>query len=199
MIPKIVHYCWFGHGEKSDLIKKCIASWHKYLPDWKFMEWNEENFDFTRNQYAKKAYENRKWAFVADYARFDVLNRYGGVYFDTDVELLKPIPDEMLAYEAFTGFQSNKRVNPGLVYGSEKNQRGLQKLLDVYGQWEFEIKEGVKPPNILDAFNEAFLPDGLVLNGEFQIVDGIAIYPKPHLALCPPICSFLSRMVAPSI
>ena len=178
MIPKIVHYCWFGRGKKSSLIKKCIDSWHKYLPDWEFMEWNEDNYDFSKSKYAYDAYSQRKWAFVADYARFDVLNQYGGVYFDTDVELLKPIPCEILEQEAFTGFQSNNRVAPGLVFGAEKGQPGLKKMLNVYQNWKFEIIEGVKPPNILDAFNEAFLPDGLTLNGKFQIVDGIAIYPN---------------------
>lgn len=178
MIPKIVHYCWFGRGEKSDLIKKCIHSWHNYLPDWEFIEWNEDNYDFSKNQYAYDAYKQKKWAFVADYARFDVLNQYGGVYFDTDVELLRSIPDEILCQEAFTGFQSNNRVNPGLVFGAEKGQLGLKKLLDIYQQWKFEIIEGVKTPNILDAFNEAFFSDGLILDGKFQIVSGIAIYPN---------------------
>ena len=178
MIPKIVHYCWFGRGEKSDLIKKCIDSWHKYLPDWDFIEWNEDNYDFSKSQYAYDAYKKRKWAFVADYARFDILNQYGGVYFDTDVELLKSIPNEMLEREAFTGFQSNKRVNPGLVFGAEKGHSGLKRMLNVYQHWKFEIIDGVRTPNILDAFNEAFLPDGLMLNGKFQIVDGVAIYPN---------------------
>lgn len=178
MIPKIVHYCWFGHNEKPELIKKCIDSWHKYLPDWTFMEWNEENYDVHKVKYIEDAYEKKKWAFVADFARFDVLNQYGGVYFDTDVELLKPIPEEFLKQEAFTGFQSNNRVNPGLVYGSIPGQIGLEKMLQVYNRWKFEMNGTQKPPNILDAFSEAFVSSGLVLNGKYQIVDGIAVYPN---------------------
>lgn len=178
MIPKKVHYCWFGYGEKSDLIKKCIESWYQYLPDWEIIEWNEGNFDFSKSNYSYEAYKQKKWAFVADYARFDILNEYGGVYLDTDVELLRPIPSEMLEQEAFTGFQSNRRVNPGLVFGSVKGQLGLKKILDVYQCWKFETIRGVKTPNVLDAFNEAFLSDGLVLDDSYQIVDGIAIYPS---------------------
>ncbi|MCD8011876.1 MAG: hypothetical protein LUG99_01610 [Lachnospiraceae bacterium] len=178
MIPKIVHYCWFGHNEKPALINKCIESWHKYLPDWEFKEWNEENYDVTKAPYMKAAYDNKKWAFVADYARFDILNQYGGVYFDTDVELLKPIPEDMLEHEAFTGFQSNNRVNPGLVYGSIANQSGVKRMLEVYNNWKFEFDSSKKPLNILDAFTEAFTPAGLELNGKYQIVDGVVIYPN---------------------
>ena len=180
MIPKIVHYCWFGNNEKPELIKKCIDSWHRYLPDWEFMEWNESNYNVNAVQYTRDAYDAKKWAYVADYARFDILNQYGGVYFDTDVELLKPIPEKILQNEAFTGFQSNNRVAPGLIYGSEKGQIGLSYILDIYSNWKFDITTGEKPKNILDAFSEAFLPYGLRLDGSFQIVEGVAIYPNEY-------------------
>ena len=136
MIPKIIHYCWFGYNKKPELIEKCIESWHKFLPDWEFREWNESNYNVNKNEYIKEAYKQKKWAFVSDYARFDILNQYGGVYLDTDVELLKPISDEILQHEAFTGFQSNNRVNPGLIYGSIAGQQGLKKNIGIIFKME---------------------------------------------------------------
>ena len=116
MIPKIIHYCWFGHNRKPALIKKCIESWKKFMPDWEIREWNEENYDVYKNQYIRNAYAQKKWAFVVDYARFDILNQFGGIFLDTDVELLRPIPEEILRNDAFTGFESPERVAPGLAY-----------------------------------------------------------------------------------
>ena len=110
MIPKRIHYCWFGNNPKPRLIQKCIASWKRMLPDWEISEWNETNYDVTKNAYIAEAYKQKKWAFVVDYARFDILNQYGGVFLDTDVELLKPIPDSFLAYQAFTGFDRESRA-----------------------------------------------------------------------------------------
>ena len=105
-IPHIIHYCWFGRNPKSELVLNCIESWKKYLPGYEIREWNEDNYDVTQVNFVKEAYENQKWAFVSDYVRFDVLYQFGGIYFDTDVELLKPIPEEILAKRAFTGFES---------------------------------------------------------------------------------------------
>jgi mannosyltransferase OCH1-like enzyme len=112
-IPHIIHYCWFGRNPKSELVLNCIESWKKYLPGYEIREWNEDNYDVTQVNFVKEAYENQKWAFVSDYVRFDVLYQFGGIYFDTDVELLKPIPEEILAKRAFTGFESTKLISPG--------------------------------------------------------------------------------------
>ena len=109
-IPHIIHYCWFGRNPKSELVLNCIESWKKYLPGYEIREWNEDNYDVTQVNFVKEAYENQKWAFVSDYVRFDVLYQFGGIYFDTDVELLKPIPEEILAKRAFTGFESTKLI-----------------------------------------------------------------------------------------
>ena len=100
MIPKIIHYCWFGKNPLSDLAKKCIDSWKKYCPDYEIIEWNEENFDINSNVYVKEAYDSKKWAFVTDYVRLYALDKCGGIYMDTDVELLKGI-DVFLENEAF--------------------------------------------------------------------------------------------------
>lgn len=90
-IPKVIHYCWFGKNKKSKLIIKCIKSWKRICPEYKIIEWNESNYNIDCNDYVREAYKSQKWAYVADYARFDILNQYGGVYLDTDVELIRSL------------------------------------------------------------------------------------------------------------
>ena len=112
MIPKIIHYCWFGHGEMPDLAQKCIASWHKYMPDWDFKLWNEDVFDVSIVPYTKEAYEAKKFAFVSDYVRLWALFKEGGLYLDTDVEVFKSF-DDLLKYNAFAGFEGSKHMPVG--------------------------------------------------------------------------------------
>lgn len=124
MIPKIIHYCWFGRNPLPPEAEKCIASWRKYLPDYEIKEWNEDNFDVNIIPYTAEAYEVEKYAFVSDYARFWILYKYGGVYFDTDVEVIRPM-DDILAKGNFMGFETDPdgkirnvmSVNPGLGLG----------------------------------------------------------------------------------
>ena len=113
MIPKVVHYCWFGRGEMPELAKKCIASWKTFLPDYQIKEWNEDNFDINCNQYVKEAYESRKFAFVTDYVRLYAIYTEGGVYMDTDVEVLKTL-DPFLHHHAFSGFETDGNVPTGM-------------------------------------------------------------------------------------
>ena len=123
-IPKVILYCWFGRGEKPELAKKCIESWKKYCPDYEFKEWNEDNFDIHSNKYVEQAYNARKFAFVTDYVRLYALYYEGGVYMDTDVEVLKPI-DEFLKHKAFSSFENNNTIPTGLM-ASEKEMNGLR-------------------------------------------------------------------------
>lgn len=111
-IPKVLHYCWFGGAPKPKNIQNCIRSWKKYCPDYEIIEWNEQNFDVSQSLYTRQAYDARRWAFVADYARLKILYEQGGIYMDTDVELLRPL-DDLLAYPAFFGFQHNNEVATG--------------------------------------------------------------------------------------
>ncbi|WP_238916547.1 glycosyltransferase [Clostridium sp. YIM B02555] len=129
-IPKIIHYCWFGKGEKKDLIKKCIQSWEKYLPDYRIVEWNEGNFDINSIPYTKEAYENKKWAFVSDYIRLYALYNYGGIYFDTDVEVTKSL-DVFLRYNVFLGFQSDNSILTAVI-GAKQKHNFIKILLDEY-------------------------------------------------------------------
>ena len=124
MIPKIIHYCWFGGNPLPESAKKCIASWRKFLPDYQIKEWNEDNFDVNSIPYTQEAYEAKKYAFVSDYARFWILYKYGGLYFDTDVEVIKSFK-ELLENEAFAAFETEKYIAPGLVLWAKEPKNGI--------------------------------------------------------------------------
>ena len=129
---KTIHYFWFGDSPKSRLIEKCIASWHKYFPDFEIKEWNEENFDVRQNEYISQAYDAKKYAFVSDFARLKVLYDEGGLYFDTDVEVVKSFSD-LLEKDAFSGFETEKYINPGLVlWSKEPRNEIIKQMLDSY-------------------------------------------------------------------
>ena len=155
MIPKKIHYIWFGKGEKNERIKACIESWKKYLPDYEIIEWNEENFDINYNAFTKSAYENKKWAFVSDVARLWVLYNEGGIYMDTDVEVYKPL-DELLNNEGFIGFEDIHYLSSGTI-GAAKNNLVIKYLLDyyncidfkMYDNWQDYIKYNETSPCIL--------------------------------------------------
>lgn len=141
MIPKIIHYCWFGKNEKSDIIQKCIESWHKYCPDWEIIEWNEENYDVNKTKYTKSAYEAKKWAFVSDVARLDILYEYGGIYLDTDVEIISASPfDNLLNYRNVLVFENMRAIATGLCYACEKHSDLCQRMLETYSNSDFSIE-----------------------------------------------------------
>ena len=173
-IPKVFHYCWFGKGKKSELIIKCIESWKTFHPDWEIVEWNEDNYDVHKIPYISQAYNDKKWAFVADYARFDILNEYGGVFPDTDVEFFKQIPDSFLDYEGFTGFEQKETVAPGLIYGSIPGQKITQEIAKTYEKKpKYDTSE-----TIVHIATKVFKEHGIVLDNSFQVVDGIAVFPN---------------------
>ena len=181
MIPKVIHYCWFGRGEKSKLMKKCIKSWHKYCPDYEIIEWNEDNFDINSNTFLKQAYECKKWAFVSDYVRLYVLYNYGGIYMDTDVELLKSF-DVFLNDNAFIGFERADRLGSGII-GVNKGNEIIKEWLEHYSELAY-INDGkiTKEPNVI-FMTELFKEKGLTLNNKQQQVAGFKIYPRTYF--CP--------------
>lgn len=126
MIPRIIHYCWFGKSKKTQLIEKCIGSWRRYCPDYEIVEWNEDNFDINMTTYTKEAYSVKKWAFVSDYVRLYAVFSRGGIYLDTDVELLQPI-DSLLENKAWFVFQNSIAIATGLGFGAEKNNSYIKK------------------------------------------------------------------------
>ena len=132
----MIHFCWFGNNKKSDLIEKCIKSWKKMCPDYEIKEWNESNFDVSQNTYCKEAYDNKYWAFVSDYARLWIIYNYGGIYLDTDVELVKNI-DDLLKYDSFFCYESEEYINTGLGFGALKNNELVKRMLDEYNNIHF--------------------------------------------------------------
>lgn len=140
-IPKIIHYCWFGRGQLPALAKKCIKSWKKYCPDYEIICWNEDNFDLTQNRYVREAYEAKKWAFVSDVARLQILADHGGIYLDTDVELLKPL-DDLLGHKGFMGFDEKGIVATGLGFGAEKGNQIVEEFLRDYDELPFVLPDG---------------------------------------------------------
>lgn len=183
-IPKIVHYCWFGRGTKNELIERCIKSWKEYLPDYEIIEWNEDNFDINSNLYVKQAYENKKWAFVTDYVRLYVIYYYGGIYLDTDVEVLKSL-DIFLKNEAFTGYETEHSIPTGII-ACKKNNNFIKLLLDDYINRSFIKKDGTfdYTTNVKQITNYVKEKFDFNANGEYQELEyGFVIYPKDYF--CP--------------
>lgn len=146
MIPKKIHYCWFGGNPLPELAERCIASWKKFCPDYEIIEWNEANFDVRFCDFAKEAYDAKKWAFLSDCARLEIIYREGGIYLDTDVELLRPL-EEFLQYPAFFGAEEDGAVADGFVntgagFGAEAGNRMVEKMLRVYQQQHFLRADG---------------------------------------------------------
>ena len=177
MIPKRIHYIWFGGAELPDDAKRCIESWRECCPGYEIVRWDETNFDVFQNQYVREAYEAQKWAFVSDYARLWVLVNYGGVYLDTDVELIKPI-DFALEHHAFSGFESNRSVPTGIM-ACESGFPLFVNLLHDYEQRSFILNDGTfdLTTNVV-AITNACLRRGLALNNTYQEIEGLALYPS---------------------
>lgn len=173
MIPKRIHYCWFGHGEKSKLAERCIKSWHKYCPDYEIVEWNESNVDIYGNPYMEMCYNNRKYAFLADYVRLVIVEKYGGIYLDTDVELLSSL-DELLVNQGYIGFETIGSVNTGMGFGSIEHGKMVQTMLREYDQL-LDGKQGVIGCPILNT--AALLKLGMKQDGTFQKLSDCTVYP----------------------
>lgn len=140
MIPKKIHYCWFGRGQMPEPAVNCINSWKKYLPDYELVLWNEDTFDINCNQYVKEAYESKEYAFVTDYVRLYALYHHGGIYMDTDVEVLKSL-NEFLEHRAFTGCENDQMCVTGTM-AAEKGHRWIEDLLNDYNDKKFILPDG---------------------------------------------------------
>lgn len=177
MIPKIIHYCWFGRGEKPKLTQKCIASWKKHCPDFEIIEWNEDNFDVNMNGYTRMCYRQKKYAFLSDYARLRVVSEHGGVYFDTDVELLRPI-EHLMNCDAFFGFETPEFIASGLGFGSIPHGTAIESMLSEYDTY-LDGEHGTAGCPILNT--SALVKLGLKRDGSFQDLSGTIALPVDYL------------------
>lgn len=179
MIPRTIHYCWFGGSELPELERKCMASWSEKMSNCEVVRWDESNFDFGSCAFAREAYEAGKWAFVSDYARFRILRDHGGVFLDTDVELLRPL-DHLLDREAFTGFTKDSSfVNPGLVVASEAGGHVMADVVRRYESMELLPQQGRVHPQSSPRTLTALLEEsyGLRRDGSLQELDGLTVFP----------------------
>ena len=183
MIPKVIHYCWFGRNPKPKLAEKCIRSWKKHCPDYEVIEWNEDNYDLSKAPlYVRQAYEAGRWAFVTDYVRLKALLEEGGIYMDTDVEVVKPL-DPYLQHRAFAGFEHPQRVQTGLM-ACEKGFPLFQDFLAHYDTALFYKADGSQDITTnVEVLTKLCLDRGMVCNDKYQIVDGLALYPRE--VFCP--------------
>lgn len=182
-IPKIIHYCWFGGKPKNDLAQNCIRSWKKFCPDWKLQEWNEDNFDVSAAPlYVRQAYEAGRWAFVTDYVRLVGLVEMGGVYMDTDVEVIKPL-EKYLHHQAFAGFERIDRVQTGLL-ACEKGFPLFREFLAHYDTATFLKADGTHDVTTnVEVLTALCVSHGLRLDGSRQEAAGLTVYPKD--VFCP--------------
>lgn len=190
MIPKVIHYCWFGRSPLPELAKKCISSWKKYLPDYEIKQWNEDNFDVNISNYTKEAYRLKRYAFVSDYARIWILYHYGGVYFDTDVEVIAPM-HKMLSCGPFLGREkgedgTDSNIAFGLGMSAKPKMKFLEDLLNAYNQRHFAYWTGKNPETIVNFVS------GIIHSKQEKMIhlsDGIDKYEDfyiyPSAVFCP--------------
>lgn len=191
MIPKIIHYCWFGRNPLPELAVKCIESWKRFLPDYEIKEWNEDNFNVNIIPYTKEAYEAKKYAFVSDYARFWILYKYGGLYFDTDVEVIKSM-DDIIAKGNFMGCERDAdksgatapAVAPGLGLGVNPGLGLYKEMIELYQSLSFVNRNGsYNHKTVVQYTTEFLIKKGLNNSLDIQHIAGVDIYPKDYF--CP--------------
>lgn len=184
MIPRIIHYCWFGHGEMPMMAKECIASWHKFMPNWQFKLWNEDGISINEIPYIKEAYEAQKYAFVSDYVRLWALCNEGGLYLDTDVKVFKSF-DDLMAYKAFAGFEGSKHLPIGTcVMASEADGVWVKEQLGYYQDRHFIKEDGSFDLTTNVQFITAKMREqGFVQNGKEQDYKDLHVFPVEYF--CP--------------
>ena len=176
LIPKKIHYCWFGNNKLSAKAQKCIKSWKKFCPDYEIIEWNESNFDIHINEYTEWCHKENKYAFLSDYARLIIIYNNGGIYLDVDVELLKPL-DPLLGNSAYFGFETDRFINTGLGFGAEKGSRTVSELIKMYDSL-LDGKHGTVGCPILNT--RGIEACGFKADGSYQKIGNVSVYPADY-------------------
>ena len=179
MIPKIIHYIWFGNRQKSKKIEKCINSWKQFCPDYEIIEWNETNFDVKCHPFAEEAYEAGNYAFASDIARLIILYEYGGIYVDADVEFIKN-PDDLLDNQAFIGIETDLYVNSGQMFGCEKGYVLLKEHLEQYDVLSFVNCDDITAITCPKMLTALLIEKGFKTDGSEQTIEGLHIYPQDY-------------------
>lgn len=176
-IPKKIHYIWLGGKAIPATLQRCIDSWKKYCPDYEIIQWNENNYDISKNAYMREAYENKAYGFVPDYARLDILYNYGGIYMDTDVELIKPL-DDLLGLEAFCCVEKWQTINFGGCSGAVAHHQMIKRFLDARKDEHYIDKDGRINKNTCGYTDtKTAIHYGYQLNGLAQKVENMMILP----------------------
>ncbi len=183
-IPKIIHYCWFGGNPFSDMERDCIESWRQHCPDYEIIEWNESNVDLSKCQFAQDALKDKKWAFVSDYVRNMVVYEYGGIYFDTDVKVIKSL-DPLLELDAFGAFEDEWTMATGLGFGAAKHNSIVKEFMESYHDLSYYDENGNPNPALAPAVTtEIMVKHGLQLyNNVIQQVEDFTVFPIDYF--CP--------------
>ncbi len=173
VIPPVIHYCWFGKKTMPENLKRCVDSWKRFCPGYEIIEWNEKNYDYSKSKWTKTAFEKKQWSYLADYARIDIIVKYGGFYFDTDVEFLRNL-DPLRFNQGFAATEFHAGINFGSGIGGVK---GLEVFQEILTEFERKCMYGVTFCRNVGRETEIFWRHGYRLNGEFQLVDGVAVLP----------------------
>lgn len=182
MIPKIIHYCWFGRNPKPESVLRYIQTWKDKMPDFKIKEWNEDNFDIERLAFTREAYEKGKYAFVSDVARIYALINEGGIYFDTDVAVIKRIDNRLMRQSSFVGFENETLIGTAII-ASEPNHPFWIKFFSYYKKNKFILEDNSLNmiPNV-NILTKILMENGLLCNNNYQTIENVTIYPKDYFS-----------------
>lgn len=177
-IPPIIHYCWFGGEEIPEKNKHWMSSWREKCPKFEILEWNETNYDIKKNKFMYEAYKAKKWGFVSDFARLDIIYNHGGIYLDNDIEIIRDLED-LLYQDAFAGVDNSWHISLGLGFGAKKHHSLIKELLMLYENLDFDEQNMIPAPAMMNTFFEKY---GYQANGEFQTIGNMTIYPEKILS-----------------
>ena len=180
MIPKVIHYIWLGGKELPPIAEKSIRSWKKYCPGYEIKRWDESNLDLNKYQFVKDALEAKKYAFASDVLRTDILYNHGGIYFDVDVELLKPI-DDLLNNDCFMGFETSNLLNPGLFIATQKENKDFKNILNIYQTLKFDVNNLINL-TVCEVFTKYFEQKGLKRENKTQQIDNTMFYASEYFS-----------------